>query len=121
MRRALIIAMALSLSSCAEPPPAPPPPPPPAPVFQPVPVVPQEELSIQGRSAPAGPGKQSVAIFANNERVAEGVLTTASPRGTFTGKYKGHDIRADCVLTTKVDCSITVDGAPEASGSIERP
>jgi len=121
MRRVPAVAALLLAASCAQPPP-PPPPPPPAPTFAPVAVKPQEDLQIQGRSAPAGPGKQSVAIFANGERVIEGTLTTASPRQTFRGKYKEHDIEAKCTLVERVDCEILVDGSPEsAGGERERP
>ncbi len=121
MRRIAVIAGMLLATGCAQPPP-PPPPPPPAPTFQPVPVTPQEELKIEGRSAPAGPGKQTVTILANGERVIEGTLTTASPRATFRGKYHGHDIEAKCALVERVDCEILVDGSPEsATGGRERP
>jgi hypothetical protein len=118
VRGTFIVAATLLGTSCAQPP-APPPAAPP--VFRPVPAVPQEELSIQARSQPAGPGKQSVAIFVNGERVIDGVLTTKSPRGNFRGKYHEHEIQADCVLVTKVDCAITVDGAPESPRRAEEP
>jgi hypothetical protein len=118
VRGTFIAAAALLCTSCAQPPPEPPPA---APVFQPVPRVPQEELSIQARSQPAGPGKQSVAIFVNGERVIDGVLTTQSPRKSFRGKYREHEIHADCVLVAKVDCTITVDGAPESATRAEEP
>ncbi len=121
LRRTLAITALLVAASCAQPPP-PPPAPPPAPTFAPVATKPQDDLSIKGVSAPAGPGKQSVAIFVNNQRVIEGTLTTASPRATFRGKYEDHDIEAKCKLVERVDCEILVDGSPEsAAGGRERP
>src|SRR5258706_6471821 len=121
MQKVSAIVAAVLLTSCAEPPPAPPPPPPAA-VFQPIPVTPQENLSIQARSQSAGPGKQTVMIFANGEHVIEGTLTTSSPRGTFRGKYREHEIEAKCTLKERVDCEILVDGSPEAAaGGHERP
>lgn len=72
--------------------------------------VPQEELSIQGRSQPAGPGKQAFSIFINGERVVDDVLSTKSPHQTFRATYHGHEVVAACVLTDKVNCEITIDG-----------
>jgi hypothetical protein len=119
VRVTFIAAAALLGTSCAQPPA--PPSRAASPVFQPVPAVPQEELSIQARSQPAGPGKQSVAIFVNGARVIDSVLTTKSPRGSFRGKYHEHQIQAECVLVAKVDCTITVDGAPESAPRAEEP
>jgi len=117
-RRALegLAGAALCVASCAAPPPPPEPPPPPPPPVQPIPVTPQEPLSIQGHSQPAGPGKQAVAIFANGVQVISGTLTKAAPRQTFHGKYKDHDIQANCTLVERVDCEILVDGSPESAG-----
>ena len=106
----LLVLAVLTCAACAAP--APKPPPPPTPAFQPVPTAPQEQLSIQGRSQPAGPGKQAVVIFVNGEKVTEGVLTTSSPRATFRGNYGEHRIEANCKLVDRVDCEILVDGAP---------
>src|SRR5882724_9229445 len=101
MCRRIAIAAALLAWSCATPSPPAPPPPPAPPVVQPAPRAPQEELSIQGRSQPAGPGKQSVVITVNGELVINGALTTKSPHATFHGKYHDHDIQADCTLRAK--------------------
>jgi len=107
--RALLLAGLLG-AACAQPPPVAPPPPPP---FVAVPSAPPESLSLEGRSRPIGPGKQSVDIFVNGRRVGGGTLTTQQPRGSFRGDYEGHDVLADCTLTDKVRCSISIDAAKE--------
>jgi hypothetical protein len=76
-----------------------------------------EPLAIQGRSQSAGPGKQTVMIFVNGEQVIKGTLTKGSPRASFRGKYREHDIEAKCTLVERVNCEILVDGAPESAAS----
>jgi hypothetical protein len=84
---------------------------------QPTPPAPPEPLAIQGRSQPAGPGKQTVMIFVNGEQVINGTITKSSPHATFHGKYREHDIAAKCRLAARVNCEILVDGAPESGAS----
>jgi hypothetical protein len=109
--------IALVGPSCAKPDPPPPPPPPPPPTVQPVPVTPQEDLSIQGRYQPVGGGKYLVVIFVNGQRTIEGSLSDKKRRDNFHAKYEDHDIDADCVLQQKVDCVISIDGAPQLPSS----
>ena len=112
--------VALVGPSCAKPEPPPPPPPPvPTPIFEPVPVSPQENLSIQGRYQPAGGGKYLVTIFVNGRRTIDGSLSAQKRRDRFHGEYGGHKVDADCVLGQKVDCAVSIDGAPHDPG--ERP
>jgi hypothetical protein len=107
--------VALVAQSCAKPEPPPPPPPPP-PTVQPVPVTPQENLSIQGRYQPVGGGKYQVVISVNGQRTIDGSLSAQKRHDHFHGRYDGHDIDADCVLGEKVDCAISIDGAPRGPG-----
>lgn len=110
---AALLWIALVALGCAKPEPPPPPPPPsPTPTVRPVPVVPQENLSIQGRYQPTGGGKYQVTIFVNGRRTIEGSLSPEKRRDHFHGQYEGHDIDADCVLGQKVDCAISIDAAP---------
>jgi hypothetical protein len=106
-----LLLIALLGAACAQPAQVEPPKPPPPLVV--VPASPPETLSLEGRSRPTGPGKQSVDIFVNGHRVGGGTLTTLQPRGSFRGNYEGHDVLADCTLTDKVRCSIAIDGARE--------
>jgi hypothetical protein len=115
-RIAAFVSIALVGSSCARPKPPPPPPPAPPPIFQPVPVAPQESLSIQGSYQPAGGGKYLVVIFVNGRRTIDGSLSAQKRRDRFHGQYNGHDVDADCVLGQKVDCVISIDGAPHEPG-----
>ena len=120
-RIAAIALIALIGPGCTKP--APPPPPPvPTPIFEPVPVSPQESLSIQGRYQPAGGGKYLVEILVNGRRTIEGSLSAAKRRDRFHGQYDGHNVDADCVLGEKVDCVISIDGAPQSpSSSLPKP
>ena len=113
--RSITLALAVAAASCAAPPPPTPTPVPP-PTVVPLPAPTQEPLSIQGRSQPAGPGKQSVMIFVNGEQVINETMTKAAPHATFHGKYREHDIEAKCSLVDRVDCEILVDGSPESGG-----
>jgi len=110
-RIAVLAWVALVAQSCAKRDPPPPPPPPP-PTVQPVPVTPQENLSIQGRYQPVGGGKYQVVISVNGQPTIEGSLSDKKRRDHFHGKYGDHDVDADCVLAQKVDCVISIDGAP---------
>jgi len=110
-RIAAFVSIALVGPGCAKP--APPPPlSVPPPIFQPVPMSPQQSLSIQGRYQPAGGGKYLVMIFVNGRRTIDGSLSAGKRRDRFHGQYDGHDVEADCVLAQKVDCVISIDGAP---------
>jgi hypothetical protein len=84
---------------------------------QPTPPPTPEPLAIRGRSQPAGPGKQTVMIFVNGQQVINGTITKSSPRASFRGKYREHDIEAKCTLVERVNCDIMVDGAPESGAS----
>ena len=113
-RIAAFVLIALVGPSCAKP--EPPPRPVPPPIFQPVPVSPQKSLLIQGRYQPARGGKYMVEIFVNGRRTIDGSLSAAKRRDRFHGQYDGHDVDADCVLGQKVDCAVSIDGAPHDPG-----
>jgi hypothetical protein len=75
-----------------------------------VPSVPQEALSFEGRTRAVGVGVQAVEILVNGRPVLRGTLSQRSPRDSLRGEYQGHDLVADCTLTARVECSISVDG-----------
>jgi hypothetical protein len=49
----------------------------------------------------------------NGEKVIEDTLSDKKKTGRFRGTWKGHDVLAECVLTTKVDCAVSLDAAPD--------
>jgi hypothetical protein len=77
-------------------------------------MAPAEKLDVQGYSRPIAGGKQSVEISVNGKRVISGALSAKAPHGTFHATYEGHEIVADCTLAARVNCTISVDGMPQA-------
>lgn len=89
--------------------------------MQPVPLAPPEEVSIRGRSAPIGGGRQKFTITINDETVIEDTLSDKNRSGRFRGTWKGHDVLAECVLNAKVDCAVSLDAAPDRPGPAPGP
>jgi len=119
VRRISIVLPALICASCAEEAPLPKPPPPPPPSFQAYPASPPERLSIEGYYSVAEGGRHPFEIYINQQRVIAGALTAVKPRGKFHGTYDTHDVLAECSLTQKVHCAVSIDGAPEKSAGAE--
>ncbi len=120
MRAARWLSGLVFVAACSSPQSAPPAAPP-VPTLRVVPMATPEELSILGRTTQLGGGKAGFTITINGEKVIENQLSEKQPRGRFRGKWKEHDVLAECVLTSEVQCAVSLDAPPDSLAPAPQP